>query len=214
MFKIFYSQEAGWRYKSFCFILYAVFYSLFYVLPNFSPIREPKYLPLWGIDLWIPLLPETFLLYVSDYALVISVMFLHRDKRSFDSFCRLAFGSFILCGLLFLFFPTTYPRPPYPVVENSLIATIMSLVNSLDTPNNCFPSNHVAMTAAAVWSLRFRGPLFWSYGIWAVGIFASTLTTKQHYFVDILGGLVVVSAVAFCESLVTRRFSLFTNPAS
>ncbi|MEZ4751819.1 MAG: phosphatase PAP2 family protein [Bdellovibrionota bacterium] len=63
--------------------------------------------------------------------------------------------------------------------------------------------------------LRFVDEKAWHlasrfYWIWALAIFASTLTTKQHYFYDILGGLVVAACVGALEYLYARKTFILT----
>src|SRR6185436_14225959 len=67
-----------------------------------------------------------------------------------------------------------------------------------DVPENCFPSLHVslAIIAAAYWP-RAR----WIGIAWAIAIAVSTMTTKQHYFVDVAGGI----AMGFLTTLPLLR---------
>lgn len=192
-------MRATWGYKSQLFSLYALAYVLLYVLPNMRPFFEPVYLSLWALDESVPLIPWTFVVYISDYILVMSVVFILKDRSDFNSLGRLVFTGFLICGLFFILYPTRYPRPVYPQVDNPLVAFAMGLISNLDKPNNCFPSNHVVMTGLAVWSLRKRTRLFFWYTLWATAIFLSTLTTKQHYFIDVLGGIGIVGLVAWLE---------------
>ncbi len=179
-------------------------YSVFYIYPNFHPAFPPTYLPLTALDFIFPLVPWTFLVYVSDYILVLTAIWLLQDE-GFHSFARMAFMTLILCGLFFIFMPTVYPRPTYPAVESSILSTAMSMVAAGDKPTNCFPSMHVAITGIATWSLRNRGTKWMiPFCIWSFAIFVSTLTTKQHYFTDILGGLGVVGIVGVAERIFTE----------
>jgi membrane-associated phospholipid phosphatase len=193
-------KTCNWGYKAFWFVAFGVAYNLLYILPNFHPIFHPMRLPLLGIDYAVPFIPWTVMIYLSEYVMVPLVVILHRDLESFQSQVRITFGVLILCGLFFMFWPTTYPRPVYPTQGSPFILFWLNVVAGADTPNNCFPSMHVAMSAAATWSLRRRDwRLYLFFGLWAFAIFVSTLTTKQHYAVDILGGLGVLSTVAILE---------------
>lgn len=186
-------------YKIFLFAVYAVAYSILYLLPNLRPPIAPSMLPLSALDHWVPFLPWTFAIYVSDYIMILSVILLITQVDEFNSFARQVFGVLLFCGVIFLFFPTTYPRPVYPEVANPLVSFAMNLVGTFDTPNNCFPSHHVAVTSIGAWCVRNRPRLLKLYSFWAVAIFLSTLTTKQHYAVDILGGLGVAAVVVILE---------------
>lgn len=213
-------KTVTWKYKLFMLGLFSLSYLVFYIYPNFHPSFHPFYLPLLEIDYAVPFLPWTFIVYLSDYLLIATVIAMISEKARFKSFSRACFFTLIMCGTFFLFFPTRYPRPEYPAVENAIVAFFMGLVGNYDTPNNCFPSMHVAITGSAAWCLRHRGPkIFIPYSLWAIAIFATTMTTKQHYFVDILGGVAVTATVALIEwaffqkdflnvSQVARRFPL------
>jgi len=201
------------KYKFLLFCLFVVAYLFFYILPNFRPFLPPSLLPRLSLDYLVPLVPWSFLVYVSDYVLVASVTLWLTEIEEFNSFVRMMFFSLIVCGTFFLAFPTTYPRPEYPAVANSLVGFAMYLVHEFDTPNNCFPSMHVALTGVATWAIRTRGArVFLWYLVWALAVFLSTLTTKQHYFLDVIGGVaVVVTAAAFdwfvaYRSLIRERF--------
>lgn len=185
------------------FLIFAVGYSIFYIFPNFYATWQPALLPLSRFDQAVPFLPWTFLIYTSDYVLISLTILLISDRRSFNSFGRMMFLALVICGTFFILFPTTYPRPVYPSVDNLFIQLAMDLVYVADSPNNCFPSMHVALTTISAWSLRKHSSrLFIGIVVWTVAVIVSTMTTKQHYFVDIVGGLSVVFLVVIIEGKV------------
>jgi len=180
--------------------IYTIAFGVFYVYPNFFPLSEPMFLPLLSIDKVTPFIPWTFLIYTSDYFLIFLVVILIKEKEHFNSFVRMAFGVLFCCGLFFLFLPTTYPRPLYPEVNNILIKGAMKFIMAADNPTNCFPSMHVALTGVSIWAIRFFGKrTYLFFGVWTLAIYISTLTTKQHYFLDILGGIAVMVTIASLE---------------
>lgn len=203
--------RCSWSYKLFLLGAFSVAYGFFYLFPNFFPLTTPRYLPLLPIDVHTPLIPWTFAIYLSDYLMVFVVIALIPDKEHFNSMARMSFGVLIVSGIFFLLFPTTYPRPPYPEVENPVIAFMMGLVAVADMPTNCFPSMHVAITSVAMWATRpFRTRLQFFFWLWGTLIFISTMTTKQHYLVDIFGGLGVMAFVATLEWALFQRGGLET----
>lgn len=210
-------MTVSWKTKLNILLVYAVAYLLLYVFPNFYTGFSPVMLPLLPIDRAVPFVPWTFAIYVSDYFFALVAILIINDRMRFYSYARVAFLTLLFCGLFFIFFPTTYPRPVYPQVDNPILAAMMALVGNYDTPNNCFPSHHVSITGLTVFSLRYlpwRHLAFFS--VWAIAIFVSTLTTKQHYFVDIIGGLGVTALVAFLELRVLNpsHAALPPNPAT
>ncbi len=177
---------------------FAVAYGFLYVFPNLYPLYEPFVLPLTAIEKNIPLIPWTVLLYTSDYFLVGSVVFHVKEPRAFRRFARRATLVLFTSGVCFWLLPTQYLRPalsqPVGFSEH-----LLSWVWFIDAPTNCFPSLHVGFTTLAVLSVGPKYRLF--YGVWALTVFVSVITTKQHYLWDIAGG---VGFALLCSALDAR----------
>ena len=74
-----------------------------------------------------------------------------------------------------------------PSVTNTDIwATILSWIYTFDKPHNLFPSTHISLSFMSTLILHKKAAY-----IWFILIAFSTLFVKQHYILDILGGLVV-----------------------
>ncbi|MFM8270055.1 MAG: phosphatase PAP2 family protein [Pseudomonadota bacterium] len=200
------STHCSLSYRLGILALFMAAYSVLYVIPNFFLTTAPQELPLLWIDQAIPLIPWTFLIYTSDYFVFVFALFLLSERHKFNSFTRMMFGVLCVCGAFFYGFPTTYPRPEYPAETNWLVGSLMQFISVADSPRNCFPSMHVGLTAVATWSLRHLGlrTLFF-FSVWSFAIFVSTLTTKQHYILDILGGLAVMGFIVFLENFIFSR---------
>jgi len=189
--------------------LYGVAYYFLYTLPNLTLYHTASYLPLTWIDHAVPLIPWTFLVYTSDYLLALIVIILIQDKERFNSLARMAFGVLIACGAFFWFFPTVYPRPVYPDLHQPWLQNLLTFVSTYDTPGNCFPSHHIAVTAICTWCVRsFGRRTQMVFILWALLVFASTLTTKQHYVIDIVGGMGVAFAVIFAHRFLYERVAV------
>jgi membrane-associated phospholipid phosphatase len=100
----------------------------------------------------------------------------------------------LITSFIFLFFPGTMSRP---LLDASVFGTILSWVYFFDAPHNLFPSTHVSFTFFTSLILHKN----WIY-VWFALICFSTLLTKQHYFLDVISGL-VAGAIAFA---VYKRF--------
>jgi hypothetical protein len=195
-----YLLPSPWPYKIFLFAFFAVGYVACYIHPNFNSYFVPVELPRTWIDRNTPFLPWTFFLYTSDYVLLFFAIALMTDRRNFHRLARRSFLALFIGGAFFYLWPTSLGalRPERPISEWWFLDWIMRLVHELDGVTNCFPSMHVAFTGLAAWSLRYRGrTTFLVFSIWSALVFASVLTTKQHYSWDILGGLLVI--VAACN---------------
>lgn len=181
-------------------LFFAAAHFVLYVVPNLYPLFTPRHLPLLWIDRAVPFLPWTFIVYLTDYLMAVTVILSIQSLDRFHSLVRVGFTLLVISGFFFIFFPTTYPRPAYPEELAFPVKFFMNLVGGADTPNNCFPSLHVALAAAFAYATRGSSlKIRLLYVFWCLLIFGSTLTTKQHYFVDIVGGILVVATSVLLE---------------
>jgi membrane-associated phospholipid phosphatase len=90
--------------------------------------------------------------------------------------------------LVFLILPTTYPRNFDPA-DAGLSKWGFDLLYGVDSPLNCFPSGHITAPLIVVWALAKDYPWakWWLWGAFVL-MCPTILTTKQHYFVDLLAG--------------------------
>jgi membrane-associated phospholipid phosphatase len=183
---------------------------LAYFLANHFPRREATELAMTAIDRSAPFLPWTVFFYVSDYVLVILAFVLCRTRESAIRFFGAQMSVIIFATFLHWAVPIAFPRELYPLPPDvSLLPRfVLSFVRGVDAPTSCVPSLHVADSMLAAFLMRRERPkLFPWLMLWAVAIAISTLTTKQHYFVDVLTGtaLALVAAITFQPPTRTRR---------
>jgi membrane-associated phospholipid phosphatase len=145
------------------------------------------------IDSWVPFWPWTVWCYLPFYVLVFHVATFTIRKR--EHYYRTIGGialAMVICCAFFLSVPSSYPRPELPDGTHYWNVTFLEWVRRIDVPNNTFPSSHVALSfACALGTLRDTR----RWGLITIGmaicLAVSILTTKQHYFVDSVGGLLV-----------------------
>ncbi|MEK9158807.1 MAG: phosphatase PAP2 family protein [Patescibacteria group bacterium] len=151
---------------------------------NQFPLFKPHYLPLiWG-EQYIPFTGWTTYIYLSLFFYGLAAMYALPAERFGRTY--LAIGAIeILHLVIFVLYPTTYPRPAgdtsYPLFE---------FLKFFDSPTNCFPSLHVAIPiflALAIWRGGKKIGILFLF--WAILLALSTLTTKQHYLLDVFGGI-------------------------
>jgi membrane-associated phospholipid phosphatase len=161
-----------------------------YLIPNHYPIFPPKELSLTWIDQWVPFWPESIWIYLSEYPFLFSAFLLLKKPESQERYLKNTFILLSLSAVTFFMFPTTYPRHlfPLPSSMDSFSRFLFDLQRAGDTPNNCFPSLHVGTVFLAALSLKENKKYFFVYLAWALAIAFSTLTTKQHYVWDVIGG--------------------------
>lgn len=139
-------------------------------------------------------------IYVSQYLIVPLPPLLAHTR---DQLRRLVVGLSITSGLAFatfLIYPVAILRPAKPEDSNWIYDWLVSV----DTPANAFPSLHVGLSMLAAlyahrvldeaFSRKARLALLLLIWVWTVLIAWSTMATKQHYFYDVLGGIVVAVA--------------------
>lgn len=153
--------------------------------------REPSLLPLSWLDRSAPFVPAAMLVYVSHFVFLPGCLLLIRGEKTFSRAATAVLIGAALSDAFFLIFPTTYPRVPPPT---GIMAPFFAFIAAVDTPANCFPSQHVGLAVLVAWALREdRHPWAGRLLAWAGLISVSTVLVKQHYAADVAGGLVLTA---------------------
>ena len=191
--------------RSWVVIVWTSFLYIGYQLTNRYQVFQPTELPLFEFEQQIPFLMWT----VIPYFLLIGGMYLPIFIRSSDNFLKSLYAFAVAVCInysIFLFYPTVYPRPELPEMVGVSGWAYHWLVG-IDTPANCFPSGHVCVPAIGIWYVSREFPQH-RYLLWFsfLLLVLTVLTTKQHYAVDILAGLVTASiGIASAEWIYKRR---------
>lgn len=172
-------------------LLYAAT-AVLYMTSNHWHIFTPHFLPLSSLDASVPFIPQTVWIYVSQYIYFVVIYCSEKNIVTLNRFVY-AFASVVLgCVLVFWLWPTAIARQSFPLPHDLDRATrlVLTGLRRADSPTNCFPSFHVASVflSCFIVSGERRGR-FWFFLVWATVISVSTLTVKQHYFVDVLAGV-------------------------
>jgi membrane-associated phospholipid phosphatase len=179
--------KPSYKNRWFFYGLVYVYVIVLYLSTNHHLFLPPHFLRLTPIDKMMPFWPWTGWIYILVYFMPLAITWVIKEDRD----VQLAVISFILmataCTMIFVFYPTTYPRPPMDAVVGRSLS--LDLVRLLDTPNNCLPSQHVALAfLSAFFIQRYRRRWGNAAIVLAVAIAVSTLTTKQHYVWDVVTG--------------------------
>ena len=167
-----------------CFAI-IICYSFLYSLINSLPLHR-KILPFILNESSIPFLPFTLIFYLSSFVqsiFVLRVLPMVILKRVMDVSILFIFIFFIL----YILYPVKYPREIY--ASNIYYYRLFYLI---DKEGNCFPSLHVFVAIVFAYFYVFitrsiiKKILMW---IWCFVITISVLTTKQHYMIDVFGGI-------------------------
>ncbi len=129
--------------------------------------------------------------YVSINFLYVFAFLLQRTRRELDRHALRILTAQAISMLFFVLLPTMNVRAQPPV--SGALGLFFDGLRSFDRPFNMLPSLHVAI-AVIVWdALRRQIPSLWQpvWHIWCVLIVVSTLTTWQHYLLDVATGLLL-----------------------
>lgn len=186
-------------------------HAVVYGIGNHLPLSAPRLLPMTAIDEWTPFIPASVFLYVSDYALAF-VAFLGLQRReSVVRFLWVFMTCVVVASVIHWVFPTTYPREHFPIPADvdPLSGLALKVLRFFDSPNSCLPSLHVATATGSALLVYRENPrrAAWLFG-WALVVCAATLTAKQHYLVDVIGGWVLLVVVFFAVDTVRERWPM------
>jgi membrane-associated phospholipid phosphatase len=144
--------------------------------------------PLLPGEASIPLVTWAYPFYGSVYLEIILPLFLSRTRRAYArTQIACALGSLIAFAV-YLAAPMPYPRPALEV--DGPLAWLLALEWSIDQPRCTFPSLHVFFAWLMYLGLRDEAPRWrpWLLAL-AVAVSISTVLVKQHFIVDVPGGM-------------------------
>jgi membrane-associated phospholipid phosphatase len=151
------------------------------------------FMPELALDRAIPVEPVWMLAYGSVWIFAFLPVFVVRQPALTRRAMLAALTVICLAYVGFLIYPTVLPRSE--TVGESFFAKSLEVNYALDPPYNCFPSLHVAWAfVAALTCYRVHRGVGLVALVWATIIGVSTLYTKQHYVVDVIGGIAIAYA--------------------
>ncbi len=146
-------------------------------------------------DRMIPFFAPSAAVYLGCY-LFWAVNYILIARQSKEEVCRFFAADFLsrlVCLFFFLVFPTTNVRPE--LEPDGFWNQVMLWVYSVDAADNLFPSIHCLVSWFCYIGIRGREDLPVWYRrfscVMALLVCASTLTTKQHVLVDVVGGILL-----------------------
>lgn len=144
-------------------------------------------------DAKIPFVPWTVFIYLSCYIfwIVNYILGCRQDRGEAFRFISADFFAKTICLLCFLIIPTTNVRPE--VMPEGIWNQIMIHLYNTDAADNLFPSIHCLTSwfcyIAVRKNERIPKPYVWFSLLYAISVCVSTLTTKQHVIIDVIGGV-------------------------
>lgn len=165
----------------------------------------PIYWSHTSLDALIPFCEVFVIPYALWYPLLIAVgvYLLRRDVPAYRRYMAFLAATFFLSTLIWFLYPNGQALRPAVMPRDNLLTALVSLIYSVDTCTNVFPSVHVVGSMGAlfaVWDcprLRVRhGNICWGVTVLAVLICLSTVFIKQHAVLDVVSGLALSLLVA------------------
>lgn len=148
------------------------------------------------VDDYIPFIPAFVAFYALYYFLPqVTLWFVSftNKKKYIDLVITVLLGS-LICGICFNIYQVQMVRPDFEV--KGIFTWGVSIIYQVDPiPINCFPSLHAYMGAIIILAVlgncdfpKWMRVLFFICGF---GIILSTVFIKQHYFLDMVAGVVL-----------------------
>ncbi len=186
-------------------------YSLSVTLGGTALLLFALYLPLnlqrehmhWletAADRHIPFMPVFVLPYVSYYFfLVIAALLLayRRKVERLEQYLLATILSLVVAYVFYGFFQTYVIRPE--IIVSGPLTRLVAGIYKADNPYNDFPSLHVTLSILASICLYRQVKADKALAAWGVLIAISTVFIKQHYVMDVAGGI-VLAVFSYCVS--------------
>ncbi len=165
-------------------------------------------IPMFDWEAAIPFWPYTVWIYLMQYPMLLIAFSACRDPARCGRFLYAAVIVQALAALTYVLFPIRFPRPPLPPAGelDAITTALATTLHAIDVPVNCFPSLHVSSCLLALFLVaRERAWLVACFAIAAALCIASTLTFKQHYFIDLPAGVVLAVGGWWMAGRLCRR---------
>lgn len=151
------------------------------------------------LDGSVPLLCWTTIIYFGCYLFWIAnyILIARQGETIMYRLLSADFLAKLVCLICFLAVPTTNVRPV--IVGDGFWENTMRFLYQVDQPSNLFPSIHCLTSWFCYIGIRGKRNVSRGYRLFsclmALAVCASTLTTKQHVFVDVPAGLLLAEAM-------------------
>jgi membrane-associated phospholipid phosphatase len=163
---------------------------------NLFPFQSARSLELpLSVDHLVPFMPAFVWGYSLYYLLLMAGFLLTREKKNFDLFFKEFITITLFADLMFVLVPVIIPVVDLSTVQRTITTDLFQFILSIDTRSNCFPSLHCAHSFLISYRLSKSQsiPPFFKYLFitMALIVACSTLFVKQHWFVDIIGAVML-----------------------
>ena len=147
------------------------------------------------LDDKIPVIPVFIIIYLGSYIYWIAnyIIIARQNKDVCYKFVAADIIGKIICGIVYIAFPTTNIRPDVHI--SGVFTYLLNFLYNTDAANNLFPSIHCMVSWYCFSGIKNcrNVPLWYKTAslVMTILICVSTLTTKQHVLVDVFSGIFI-----------------------
>ena len=164
---------------------------------NFTPVC-PK---IDAIDDLIKVIPVFVIPYIFSYVFWICgpIAVSLTSKKNFINYLIGLLSAYLIGFLIFIFFPTYMSRSEEGIIDGlgtDIFSKLLAMIYGNDGGDlafNLFPSYHCLISLYCYLGIRKQPEIAKGFkiysGVMVILICLSTVFTKQHYFIDIVGGI-------------------------
>lgn len=171
-----------------------------------------------AFDLKVPVIPWFMYIYFGCYLFWIAnyILIGRLGKEYFYKYITADMISRVVCGLFFILLPTTNLKLREAVVLHgaSFSEKMLQFLYVVDQPTNLFPSIHCLVSWFCFIGIRGQKAIPKWYRvfscIFAIAVCVSTQVTKQHYIVDVFGGIILAEVLYYITTH-TKLYLPFMN---
>jgi membrane-associated phospholipid phosphatase len=187
------------------FLVMIVFLVLSLYIPINRLTNSSGHIYNFRIDARIPFIPMAILPYLSFFLLMpwTLFVFLAERERLYREMAYSIMSACVVSYTAYFLYQTTIIRPN--VASMGFINELVALVYMIDPPYSCFPSLHTSIsTILAVYWLRSPSRVKYFVLPWSLTIILSTLMTKQHHLLDVIGGIALGAVISLVAAKLHR----------
>lgn len=154
-----------------------------------------------SFDKSVPVIPQFVIIYFVCYLFwaINYIMIGKINKEHCMKFVLADITSRLICAIIFILLPSTNVRPE--VIGSGFSELLLKHLYIVDRPFNLFPSIHCLVSWFCYIGIRGQKQIPRWYRafscIFALAVCLSTQFTKQHYIIDLLGGILLAEAAYY-----------------